>query len=106
MHAKERLNPRGFTLLELLVVIGIIAVLMAILLPTLATARDAGKKASCLANLRQMGEAIHAYANENENTIPFGPVAPPSATPADFYPCTGSPTSLISLLTGAPVGQG
>src|SRR5436190_9709718 len=96
----------GFTLIELLVVIAIIAILAAVLLPVLSTAKNSGKKAACLSNLRQIGVAIHLYAQDHEGRIPYGPVAPPFTSPAEFYPSTGSPTSLISLRSGAPVGLG
>ncbi len=97
---------RGFTLIELLVVIAILAVLAGLLLPALASARDTGRRAVCLSNLRQIGLAISGYANESDGRIPYGPKAPPFTNPADFYPSTGAPTSLISLQTGAPVGLG
>jgi len=59
-----------------------------------------------MANLRQMGIAVHSYASEYDNSIPIGPIAPPFLSPADFYPSTGAPTSLISLRNGDPVGLG
>jgi|DewCreStandDraft_4_1066084.scaffolds.fasta_scaffold04943_5 prepilin-type N-terminal cleavage/methylation domain-containing protein/prepilin-type processing-associated H-X9-DG protein len=96
----------AFTLVELLVVIGIIAILVAILLPALARARESAARAACLSQLRQIGAAIHAYANENRGRIPFGPKAPPMMTATQFYPSTGAPTSLISLSNGDPVGLG
>ena len=96
----------AFTLVELLVVIAIIAILAALLLPALASGRDAGRKAQCLSNLHQIGIAIQAYAFDNDGTIPFGPKAPPFINAADFYPSTGAPTSLISLQGGAPAGLG
>ncbi len=63
---------RAFTLVELLVVIGIIAVLIAILLPTLAKAREAANRAACLSNLRQVYYALHLYAMNNGDEVPIG----------------------------------
>jgi prepilin-type N-terminal cleavage/methylation domain-containing protein len=65
-------RKKGFTLIELLVVIAIIAVLMAILMPALNRAREQGKRASCLSNLRQLGLAWTMYADENEGKIVQG----------------------------------
>jgi len=93
-------------LIELLVVIAIIAILAALLLPALSAANDRSKKAVCISNLRQIGIAIHGFAIDNDGRIPYGPQAPPFTSPADFYPSTGSPTSLLSLRSGAPVGLG
>lgn len=65
MH-NRRVN-RAFTLVELLVVIGIIAVLIAILVPSLSKARKAADRTKCLSNLRQVGIAMSMYRNENRN---------------------------------------
>lgn len=100
------MSRHGFTLIELLVVVAIIAILAGLLLPALTRAKDSGRKAACISNLRQIGIAVHAYASDNEGRIPYGPVAPPFSHPAEFYPSTGSPTTLLSLRSGAPAGLG
>ena len=60
---------RAFTLVELLVVIGIIAVLVAMLLPSLTKARDASQRTACLSNLRQIYTALQMYNNENKHRL-------------------------------------
>jgi prepilin-type N-terminal cleavage/methylation domain-containing protein len=65
-------RTRGFTLVELLVVIGIIAVLVGILLPTLNRARESANRAACLANLRTIGQMWLLYAQDNKRQIPLG----------------------------------
>src|SRR5690349_23940222 len=62
---------RAFTLVELLVVIGIIAVLVSILLPSLNRAREAANQTKCLSNLRQLGLAFVMYVNESKGKFPY-----------------------------------
>ncbi len=69
---KRKRIPRGFTLIELLVVVSIISILAAILLPALARAREAARRASCASNLKQMGLVFIMYANENHDLFPPG----------------------------------
>ena len=60
----------AFTLVELLIVVGIIAVLIAMLLPALSKVREQGRQVACMANLRQLGAAMIAYAADNDGYLP------------------------------------
>jgi len=77
MSIKKHLirHPRAsgaFTLVELLVVIGIIAVLIGVLLPALGRARETANSVKCMANMRSIGQAIITYAQYNKGTLPYG----------------------------------
>ncbi len=67
-----RSRRHAFTLIELLVVISIIALLIGLLLPALGAARSASRSAACLSNLKQHGVALYVYANENNDSLPYG----------------------------------
>ena len=66
-------KKRAFTLVELLVVVGIIAVLISLLLPALSRAREAAKATRCLSNIKQLSNALAMYVNENNGWLPVQP---------------------------------
>ena len=79
----RRRIQNGFTIVELLVVIGIIAALTAILLPGLGKARGMARRVSCGSNLRQIDMAMHLYLSENKDTYPCAQDPLPKKQPTD-----------------------
>ena len=69
---------RGFTLVALLVVIAIIAILASLASPAISGAIERGRSARCVGNLRQIGVAVHQYANDNDFRFPLIETDPPS----------------------------
>ena len=64
-------RPKGFTLVELLVVIGIIALLISILLPALSKARESANRTKCLSNIRQITMGFYSYCQANRGSFPW-----------------------------------
>lgn len=71
---RRKKTHSGFTLVELLVVIGIIAVLISVLLPALNSARQQANLVACQSNLKQIGMLLQTYAAENKGYLPYGEV--------------------------------
>jgi prepilin-type N-terminal cleavage/methylation domain-containing protein/prepilin-type processing-associated H-X9-DG protein len=84
-HMRTR---RGFSLIELLVVVSIIALLLAILLPVFSGARQKGQSTLCLNNLRQLGQGWHLYADDHDDICPpgrYGNAGGGNGNPANWY---------------------
>lgn len=93
MFSRSTHRRYGFTLVELLVVIGIIAVLISILLPSMYKARRSAASAQCLSNLRQVGALLMVYATENRDYLLIGHKSSPY-TSFYIYQKPGAPTDV------------
>jgi prepilin-type N-terminal cleavage/methylation domain-containing protein len=87
--------PRAFTLVELLVVIGIIALLIAILLPALSKAREQANRVNCGANLHSLGLTCHAFAVEHKGWFPMSYLMPDPTLPYRFPAVISGDESLM-----------
>lgn len=90
-------------------VVAIIGLLISLLVPVLASARQVAFGSSCLSNQHQLLIATQTYANDHDDKIPYGPVEPNGGQPNgadDFYIFNGMATSQISTKTGEPAGAG
>ncbi len=76
MECTPRRPGRGFTLVELLIVIAIISLLVTIIMPSLAKAKELARQATCLSHTRSQLQAIHLFASERDQRIPAGPDFP------------------------------
>lgn len=87
-----RKRQAAFTLVEALIVLGIIALLVAIVVPVFNSARSRGRTATCASNLRQIAIALEFYADDHRNLYPSSAYAPTNCTWADLvYPYLKTP---------------
>jgi prepilin-type N-terminal cleavage/methylation domain-containing protein/prepilin-type processing-associated H-X9-DG protein len=104
-------RKRGFTLIELTVVISIIAILAAILFPVFAKAREAARKSTCASNLNQIGMALQMYARDWNGQLPraehdFRPIVVPYLNTISVLRCPSDSANLSALTAAWGKGSG
>jgi prepilin-type N-terminal cleavage/methylation domain-containing protein/prepilin-type processing-associated H-X9-DG protein len=105
----------GFTLIEMLVVIGIICLLLGLLLPTLGNTREVARKVQCLANIRQMGHAVQMYHNDYRKICTYPQYAGtdtyyydllmPYLTDEDIFSCPSDTVDFSLMANGVSYGH-
>ncbi len=100
---RPRSSRSGFTLVEMLVVIAIIGILTSLLLPALASARERGRRANCLGNMRQFILAAELYASDNDERVPSGVSENPN--PQDSHIPVISSVTRSNLMHAGAIGK-